>query len=294
MRRIDFLIKQCRRATDNTDKNAVNDYEILQYFNDAQSAIQGIVFSNNPDADVFTKSLFCNLTSGQLTVDLPSDIYAQNAVKDVFSVESLTNNIILPINRVTAREVYSSFGYYLEGKTLRLTTNIRSNAVANLMIRYEAEIPNLSLKLATVTNIAGQIVTVSTDILDNFPTFFEEDEMFSVVDAVGTQTAKNLRLLNPADGVVALEFDGDVSTIVVGNSLCLGANSTTHPVLMNNTETFLLAYVNRMLFGRNSESDLTPQNVFTVSEEERIIEIYSDNVKDSISPPSTDTDYLGY
>lgn len=307
MRRIDYIIRQCRRATDNKDENAISDFEVMQYFNDAQRDIQSIVFTNNNEGDIFTKTRFYALSPSQLRVPLPFDIYAQNSVKDVFMVESNTNRIIQNIKRVTSKERQTLFGYALEGKDMLLTTDLQSSASRNLQVRYEYKVPTLSIPLGTVDSIdtVANTVTIATDLLDN-EDFYLEDEYFSFVDDTGIITANRLRLINYTQGDLTLEFVGELEQVLdeqgnveytgvaVGNKLCLGENSTTHSVLMDNVETYLIAYVNRMLFGRNSDTDLAVQNVFTQAEEEKIAQIYADSVKDSIHPPSTDNYYLGY
>ena len=302
MRRIDFLIRQCRRATDNKDINALVDFEIIQYFNDAQRSIQNIIFQANGSADIFSRTKNLTLTANQTTVPLPVDIYAQNSVYDVFMLASIGGNIIQHIRRVSPKERDTIFGYVLQGKNLLLTTNLNNSATNNLAINYEAKLPIFSPILSTVRSIdtLNNTVTVGSDLLENYPEFYLEDEKFSFVDSEGVTKVNRLRLIDYTEGSTTLKFVGDLTGgsdfdgVEVGDVLCLGEDSTTHSQLMDSTETYLLAYVNRMMFGRNSDIDVNIQHGFTEQERVDLAELYADNVKDSLHPPSTDTDYLGY
>jgi hypothetical protein len=303
MRRIDFLIRQCRRETDNKDVNAISDLEILQYFNDAQRSIQNIVFSANNNADIWTKQKVLLIDSQNTVYALPDDVYAKNAITSVNIMRD--NRIIQPLRRVAFREKETLFGYSLVGSNLHLTTSPEAASINKILLNYTARLPKLSLSCGTVDSVdtVANTVTLSGIDLDDFDL---EDEYFSFVDDEGVTTAKNLRLINYTSGTTTLEFVGelgqtldsegnvDLTGVVAGNKLVIGKDATTHSRLMDDTETFLISYVNMMLFKRDADNDMAVQAAFSVQEREDLIALYADSVKDTLYPPSTDTYYLGY
>jgi len=83
MRRISQLIHDIRFNTNNIDTNRYSDMRLIKFFNDAQDAIQAIIFTIDTDAKYFVKEAFQNMIYGQELYNLPSDIYSENSVNGI-------------------------------------------------------------------------------------------------------------------------------------------------------------------------------------------------------------------
>ena len=79
MRNLQYIINQVRKQTENEDVSdfvGIQDSEFIQYVNDAQHRLQGLIISQHPR--VFLEENIQSIVSGQEKNNLPSDCYLGN------------------------------------------------------------------------------------------------------------------------------------------------------------------------------------------------------------------------
>lgn len=292
MRRFEFLVNEVRENTDTENINSIGIYEIMRYFNDAQKLIQKIIFTGNSSSDIFVKQAQYEVNSTTTTFELPYDIYAHNAITMVSGVKD--GRISLPLTRVAYREKQTLWGYALLDNNIILTTSPQVLTIQTLLVNYTYKLPLLSYRLGQVSAVdtVGNTVTVSGSTIIGDTAFTDRYENFSIVDRNGVQTANQL-YLNSFLGLT-FSFDGDISTVNVGDWIVCGETGTSHSSLPDAAEPFLMMYVQRRILNKITSSEAASEQIFTTEERNDIEDLFKDTVKDALYPVSADTYYLGY
>ena len=229
MRRVERLLTQIRRPTDNesvtADTQGVQDEELLEALNDAQAYLQQELETIN--SEPFERESFLDTVSGQEAYDLPDRIYlGQNVVL----VECLTGSgsqTYYPLRKIELHErrtvpTGGMPSYYVTRNkqillnpfpTVSITDGIRLNAVQQL--------PRLDKRRAQITAVtvsSGEVTDITVDATD-YADYFQGatefsasrilvDDHFSIVDADGNIKARNIPITAIAEVDVA-----DVDTI---------------------------------------------------------------------------------
>lgn len=301
MKKLELLITEVRESSDTKDLNSVTDFELMRYFNDAQKAVQNVIFQANSSADIFVKEYIKSLVADVQRYDLPLDIYAQNSV---VSVNYLRDGKILQnLRRVAYREKETAFGYSLLGKKFVLTSNPSTTASSQVLLTYNYKLPELSLRVGKIADVddVTKIITLDTEYLSDFQ---NRCEYISIVDKIGqlvqnvdvdgNVVSKQLYLDSFNESTFEIQTDGDLSNVTTDHYVVMGINSTSHSFLPDECEPFLLSYVQRRILGKISSEDLANEGAFTLEEKEALTTLFEDNVKDSLYPVIQDTYFLGY
>ncbi len=276
MKRLEHLIKAVRRNT-NIDSNK-SDFEIISYFNKAQSRIQEIVYEANTEGLHFSKTVMINLVSGVTEYELPSNCYMDNSVVSVWRDST-------PLNRISLKEVDIALGYAIKDTLIIPSYNL----TGTLKVVFTASLPELSKRVGTVESS-----TVNTiKIKESKAEFMDEADYISIVDRDGNIILSNIYVESFSAGSRNINVDVDASLASAGHYVVVGKNSTTHPQLPKACETFLLDYVERRIASSESSTDLITQSVFSSEQESALISIFSNNNQDAIHPPVTDFTFWG-
>lgn len=304
MRRVEQLITQIRRATENErigTNDGISDEEFIQVLNDGQEMCQsGIVRAHKK---TFGKELIFSAPATESRT-LPLDVWARHRILTVeFSPDG-------------REESYYRLkqGSLVERSTCRgqplfymlLNNKILFNPYPEtgmFRIVYDPLLRRLDKRRAVIDAITlttTQLTVLSLAITSPFSAsdyaLFDE---LSIVGADGTVKMSGI----PFDAVSAV--NGNVTirggaftfatgeTGAIGDYVCLGVNASTTSALPDQCEKFLLAYSQRRIFDRDSSSDRT-----TMKEDESemlgsIIQEFADVSGDIDEIPSTnDEDFL--
>lgn len=301
MRRLDLLIKEVRQSSDTADLNSITDFELMRYFNDAQKAIQNVVYQANSSADIFVKEYLMTLEAEKQQYPLPMDIFAQNSVVSV----SLTRDgrIFQPLKRSAYREKDVVLGYSLLGKNVVFTSNPTNMGSREALITYNYRLPVISLRVGKISAVDNnaKTITLEAGYLEDFQNTYE---FISIVDkfgnrildtdSLGNQVQKNLYIENFNESTFVITTDGDLSNVDNTHYVVMGENSSSHSFLPEECEPFLLSHVQRRTLSKISSEDVIKESAFTAEERQDIITLFEDNVKDILYPVNTDKDYMGY
>lgn len=290
MRRTEYLLTELRNSTDNTDTNAIKDAELISYLNYGQKLIQNIVFAANVKADIFkTTEVYDANESG--VYPLPDDRFGVNAISLVegkFGMDNV-NAGFRPIERVDKSEAANMFGYYTEDSNVILTGLNINLQVVQVRVTYFFALPRMDKrwgKIQTV-NAGVSLVLTGNDTLAS-----TVDDHISVVDKFGAQVLSNIFI----DTFTGATWSTTNTLVGVNNTqyVVMGKNSVNASLLPDECETYLLDYARQRIYTRNVYEDSSKQVYFTDQQKADIVALFSNNQKDIIYPPITDTEFLEF
>lgn len=132
------LIDEIKKFTNNMDNTRFEDSDILLLLNDAQRAIQTIIFNRAPNGNIFSKEYVFDMVADQNEYDLPDDIFAENSVNEV-----LLTNFPSPVKRITAKERRNGRGYYIIGRKIYFAPKPSSSISNGVSLIYTYKIATL-------------------------------------------------------------------------------------------------------------------------------------------------------
>jgi hypothetical protein len=297
MKRLEFLINQVRRSTDNTDRNGVTDAEIIEYFNDGIEAIQAIIHSQNFKPDLFLSRQTYDFNFSTDSYDLPSDIYSTNAIMmvEVRFGSSDVNEGFRPVKRITDMESVDFFGYYIRDNKIifALSEQNTIKAFDQFRVTYFRQLKRFDKRWAAVTSVTpGTPNTLSLSGTDT--DLSNIDDIISIVDSNGNVIQSGLQVVSYSGLPASLTFTGATAGIGSGQFVVMGGLSSTHTELPESVKPYLLDYVRQRIYTRQNYGDAGKQITFTQASQQAIVSIFSNKSRDISEPPIIDLDYLGY
>lgn len=289
MRRLELLVQEVRDSSDTNNINSYSIYELMRYFNDGQKLIQKILYTANPATAMFRT--FEDITpSSTGVVALPTDIYAKAAIDSVGFIRS--NGYFSKLAKVEYAEFDNLYGYTIIDDNLLVP---EKNTTDKIRINYVYQLPILSYRLgkvATVDDVAKNISIDGGSLIAD-ATFDTRYEYYSIVDKKGVIKASGL-LLDEALGL-SMDFDSesDLSLVTVGDYVVCGSKGSSHGLLPDECESFLMTYVQRRIKDKVSSETASTENVFTKEERQDLQDLFADNSRDQKYPIATDLDFMG-
>lgn len=291
MRRTEYLLTELRNSTDNRDTTAIKDAELISYLNAGQKLIQNIVFGANIKADIFKETVEYDANSSGI-YPLPDDKYAVNSLSLVegrFGMDNV-NSGYRPIERVDKSEAALMFGYYTENDKVILTGLNINLQVVRVRITYFRALPRMDKRWGKIQTVNPGVSFVVAPGYDSDAS--SVDDYVTVVDKFGAPVLKGIYIDNFNNAT--WETSNTLTGVVVGEFVCMGKNSVNASLLPDECETYLLDYVRQRIYTRNVYEDAGKQVYFTDQQKADIVALFSNNQKDIIYPPITDTEYLEF
>lgn len=288
MRELRYLIQDVREQTDNVDINGVKDKEFIRYFNDGVKSIQAIIFKNNPLCSYFQTSVEYQTPIAGRSFDLPENCYANNAVTfvEVLSDASV-NDLYSPLRRCWQEDQNSFQGWYTRNNQVVFTGTRDVSLGYSARVWFFYRVPRFDKAWATVTNVTGQVITLTVADAD----FSNIDRFVTFSDPV-TRERRVTKLPYTVTLPTQITVVGDVSTVAVGDLMTMGDASLTL-CIPNEVEPYLMDYVAKRIYTRNNYSlDGSKIEFFTAEEKADIAAIFGDAGQAIQSTPITDTSYL--
>lgn len=304
MRRVEHLITQVRRQTENVRKgitDGITDEEFVQYLNDGQRDLYRSVMAVHSRA--FTKVAFVDTVRGQDTYDLPASVF--NFHKIVNMQYSHTGK---PQNYQNLKKSFHGERmsvealprrYILQGDKQFLLDPIPNKAVSNgIRITYDPYLPKVDKRRALVSSVtitAGVVTALNIGGTLYNEEDYNNDDYLSFVDDQGVIQAIGLPYTDVTSGTVSIlngAYDlPDGQTISPGDYVVLGENATTNSQLPENCEDYLLAYAAWKIFRRDSSTDAVEQDKERQAIKNLIVENFADAASDATSIPILDLTY---
>lgn len=309
MRRVDFLLTQARRQTENEEFSSttgISDEELLQYVNDAQYRLLSLITAGHPT--VFVKeSADISTVTDQESYNLPDDVFLENKITSVeYSPTSLDTDFFKIDPMTLAERSPGASGMpeaYIRRSGKILLHPIPSSSTGKIRINYVRRIGELDArrgKVSAVTLDSGTntITSLTLDIADSDfdANTLNSQDFYSIVNKNGVQqmVAIDVDSVDADTGVVTVNssFTYDSGeTIAVGDYVVGGKNSTTHSELPKICERYLIAYTAWKILKRDSSEDSFEQRNEVKSMETDIVDAFADVSDDIIYVPHIDEDY---
>lgn len=310
-RLVDYIIDDVRNHTENTDFSdtiGIADSEFLRFLNDAQYRIHSLITQQHPM--VFLEETEITPVSGQESYSLPYNVHMGNKVSNIeFSPTSLAKDYY-PLKRATLKHRYNGAEgdpeYYIRKSGAILVNPIPSSANGKFRFTYVKSVPRLDVRRGSVSSVTLDSATstittlfldVSTDTIDSE---VSKHTRFCIVDKEGNIKMKNIYIdsINTTTGEVTVNAAFTYSSgesISVGDYIVTGSNSTTHSILDDSVERYLIAYCSAKIFHRDSSTDISAQADELASMEQDIVSGYADISDDIVEIPiiiSEDDDWV--
>lgn len=289
MRRLEFLITEVRNSTDNKDVNGVSTAEIVSYFNKAQSAIETLIFKNNPYADLFKTQVEIPAVSTGV-YDLPNDCFAVNAISMVEArfADTSNNKGYSRIKPISESEFSYIFGYITRNNQILISGQNDVSSLMSIRITYFRKLKTLDIRQATVN-----AVTPGVSIgLAAAPTYlYDVDDHCSTVDNQGDQVVDDIYFTNTAGATLTTT---NTTGVASGQFIVSGKNACNKSELPDACEPYLIDYVRQRIYTRNNYEDSNKQMYFTEEQKAQIISLFSKNKKDDETIPVTDIEFLDF
>lgn len=308
MRRLELLIKEIRRSTDNEDTSGISDLDIVQYLNDAQDRIQSRITSQFPN--VFLTNSTIDLVASQENYSLPSDIYLGTRIVNLeflytetaLEYAQLTSKTLA--DRYTASE--SSFpAFYIRRDNEILINPIPQTArTAGLRLTYQHKLRTLDIRRGEITSATLTGTTLDSMQLDLTPTLTKDAgvvsagsdvlnsiDYISVVDRDGVNILKHIPIdsYNTTTGVLTVTSGFTTSVLAAafaGAYVVGGTNATSHSDLYDVCERYLVVYSKLKVFERDGNQIEANYQIGELREIEKdIVEAYQTPEEDRLVLP---------
>lgn len=297
MRRVGLLINDIRFNSNHTDTNRFTDLRLLKFFNDAQRAIQGIIFTSDTGSTIFEKEQLSDIVSLQEEYDLPTDIYAVSSINSVLrAVNSSSADAVQyfsPMRQITSKELRKQFGYTTRGNKLIISPIPQSGQTGGLKILYTAKLPTLSTRIGQIASfVSGTNIKLKTGASAEDITAFAD--FVTVVSSDGTIKQSGIALNGYNIGSRNITTDTALTNVAVDDYVVLGQYATSHAQLPDETESLLTNFVERKMFAVDSSPDISDSNIFTQEEKDHILKLFSKKDHDVKYPPIVDDTYMNF
>lgn len=307
MRRLEHLISQVRRQTDNEvigDDDGISKNELIWYFNEAQTNLQEAII--NTYRKSFSEVAYISAVGSQEEYSLPDYTFSgQSVVKIDYSHDGQAKNYI-PLNKVEFVEQRSINGvplFYVLRKNKVIFNPIPQSSITNAFrVTYNKALPMLDVRRSTVkakTEGAGTLTALTLE-----PTFtgfsvddWADDDYLTVIGADGTiKCPKIAYTAVSALGVLTMPTHTYLTgeTVTVGDYVVPGERATTHSELPDNCERYLVSYVVWKILKRDSSKDSQEHLQELVMMSQQIVDTYAGAAQDITRIPVINTDWSEY
>lgn len=305
MRSLARLITQSRRSTENLDFSedaGIQDDEFIQYFNDAQDELLGMIHNSFPS--MYQKEKIYDVVANQEAYDIPDDCYIGQRIEMVeYSRSGLDTDYYILKKGDKRERISNSNGtpsFYIR-RNGQILIQPKPEVGGKLRVLYQLAAPTLDTVRAVVSSVTltgNEITSLVLDTTQNLDdTVLLADGFISIVDKNGEIQMKKIPIsaINTTTGTVTVdagfEFE-DGETIAAGNYVVSGKNATTHSSLPDPFENYLLEYVNLRINIRDSSADSADLGPLLARIEEGIMRTLAEPDGDINLVPIIDSQYL--
>ena len=309
-----YLIDDVRTSTENEDYSdniGIADSEFLRFLNDAQYRIQNLIIQKHPS--VFLTEKTYAVVANQEAYTLPADAYMGNKITQVeYSPNTTGVDGFYPLKPGSLFERNSG----AEGSPIKyirkagtfLLVPVPNSSTGQIRVTYVNKIPKVDLRRGSISavtldssdnSITTLTMEVSTDVVDS--TELDKFTRISICDEEGDVQMRNIKVtgINATTGVVTVDAAFNYATgetISVGDYVVAGDYSSTHVMLDEMVERYLIAYATLKILHRDSNVADLPAQISLVREMENdIVTAYSEISDDITEIPdiiSQDDDWI--
>ena len=266
MKKIEFLIRDVRRRTNNLDPKAITNLEVCSYFNDVQMQVVHFLTRSGSNVGFMNTSLLIPINVGQTEYPLPSTLQLGTSIDAVFVLENGKRSYELPQKNISDL----SYGYAISGGNLIIGS---TPSFREIEVVYNRRVRPLSPTIATVDSLlAGNLIKV--EVLEE--KFWLEDEFITIKD-------KTYGIMEYDTATQELLLDRPHTDITLGNKILIGTDSTREMSVPEEALPFILRQVEVYLNHRRNSTKINASLQITAEEFQ--------NLADMIAKPGTGVNY---
>lgn len=303
MRRIELLIPQVQRATENErvgSTDGISAEEYYQYFTDGQFMLQRRILAVNNK--VFRANDTFDASGSETYDNAPFNIFARNMVVSLEYSSTGAARDYRPLTKRTAAERFSDAGtptqYMLESGVIIVNAFPASGTFRRT---YNFKLPRLDKRRTTVASHTKSATALSALTLTTTTPFDADDyalsDYLTIVGWDGSIKMRGIPYTAVDSGTGVVTIQGTTYTFPTSSTLtnldqvCLGEYATTHSLLDDQCEDLLLAYCSKRILMRDSSQDVGDLESILAPEIEAVLELYADD-PDNQAVPVTNFDYF--
>jgi len=308
MRRVEHLLLQIRRHTENVQQSAtdgITDLELIEALNNAQESMTARIHMTNNK--LLADELEYTSVASQEAYDLPFNIFSNSHIIDMSWATSGAYADLISLEKVGFKERIRDTGYpskyILKGSKVLFNRIPQASGELGVMT-FNPRLPRLDRRsgqvtVATLDTVTKTITTLTlssaiTPTLAN--AYFDQTDYLTVVDRDGTIKMKSIPIdsVDTGTGVVTVAAGfvyATGETIAVGDYVCLGKYASTHSQLPETCERFLLAFGYKRVFLRDCSDDYLLQSKELQEMMDEITEVIGMESSDVEYIPLLDTDF---
>lgn len=306
MRRVDLLITQSRRATENQEFTAtagIQDEEFLQYLNDGQEEIHSILQQTFPS--ILTTYKEQTAVQGQEAYSVPRDLYLGTRIDQIeYSPSGVSTDYYLIKKGQLKERLNVQAGnpafYIRRGDEILMQP--KPQQAGKIRWSYQKAIPKLDVRRGTVLSVVltgSAITSLFLDpsvVIDSDPIL--ELGFLTVVDKNGVVKMRSIPVtaINTTTGEVTVEpgftFESG-ETIAADDYVCAGEFSSTTSELPDVCEKYLLEYCNVRILMRDSSTDASSVGQILAKVQETLRLAYAEPDGDPDRVTLLDVQFLG-
>jgi hypothetical protein len=302
MKKLDDLITEARRQTDNSDNtnteasDSVSTEEFIYAANDAQDRLQSLITARYPEEFVTQKII--DIVSGTEAYSISDRVYLNARIH---SVEwSYTGNIkdyyVIQSGKIRERDTQSgSPCFYIRRNGQLLLNPIPNTSVSKLRVNYERELDDVDVRRAKVTGTTGTPLTsIAIDSAQTGITSLGAGDYICISDKYGVVKAYNIPVTSATISAITIPSHtlGTDESITAGDYVTIGKYTTTHSKLSDACERHLVAYMVWRILMRDDKKRARDKEQEYLSIESDIIAGYSDITRDVEFIPILDSELL--
>lgn len=305
MRRVDLLITQARRDSNNiefTDTTGLSDDDFIAYANRAQDRLQSLLQQVYPD--ILQKEKEVDVVQNQEEYSVPSDAYLEIRTEQIDYSPTGKKEDYYTLDKGRLRERFSGnasnpFFYIRRSKTILLQPKPQQGG--KLRITYQKQIPRLDKRRGTIQSVTTSGNQITSLVLD--PTVNIDDQAMlnegyiTIIDKDGNVKMRSIPItgVNVTSGIVTVEsgfeFE-DGESAAAGQYVCSGAFASTNSELPDTCERYISEYMVFRAQRKDSNNDALEQSADLKAIEDEIVASFSVPDRAITKIPIIDDTYL--
>jgi hypothetical protein len=310
MRRVELLIADSRRATENIDYSdtaGIQDSEFIRYLNDAQDRVFTAILSTHPDVFLYEKEV--TVTNGVEQMDIPTDAYMKAKLKQVDYSPTGAARDYYELAKGSLKERLNTYpnepSFYIRRNDKILIQPPPPTSSGKIRFSYFRALPKLNNRVGQIDSVTlntgtSEITAITIDITsittDNI-TLIESLGYMTLVNKDGVIQMKGIPVSNIDSTTGIVTLDGAFTyesgeTAAAENWVVPGEYHTSHSMLDDSCERYLLAHCDWKILKRDSSNDSVEQGRELDAMLTEIVTAYKDIDEDVDYVPIIDTSFL--
>lgn len=310
LERLDLLVRRAREQSGNrtySSTQGVQQREFVRYANDAQKHLFGQFTQTH--SSLYNAVYYINTVANQASYTLDTAIYLKsNVIKAEYSPTG-DARLYRPLSLRTPKSERSVAGYpdsyFLRDGALVVSPYPMSSTTNGIRVEAQYKIPTLDIRRGTITarSLSGSALTSITLSSTGLITETEDDlsngwvDYISVVDINGAVLCQDIRVssYNSSTNVINVSktLDSD-ETVPVDAYVVFGAYATTHSMLPENCDRYIVQYMSRGVQSRDSNQEAISTREDMKAMEAELINEVNDLEEDTLAISILDDSMLDY